>query len=162
MEFPDQHHLSAAAGWLELGAVDEAESEVSRIAPANRDHPGVLDLRWHILAERKNWEAALEVARLHLHAAPSSPAPWIHQSFALHELKRTEEAFAELLPQADRFANVGTIPYNLACYTCRLGRLEESRHWLRRAAKVQGRKETLAMASTDPDLLAIRAELDGM
>jgi hypothetical protein len=54
---------------------------------------------------------------------------------------------------------VGTIPYNLACYTCRLGRLEEARRWLARAIKIQGREATLAAALEDPDLEAMRPEL---
>jgi len=162
LEYPDRHHLNAAVGWLELGAIEEAEREIARISASNREHSDVLDLRWQIHAEAKNWAAALKTARLHVNTTPASPTPWIHQSYALHELKRTEEALAELLPLADRFPDIGTIPYNLACYTCRLGRLEETRDWLRRAFKLRGKKATLAMALTDPDLEGIRAELKSL
>jgi len=38
------------------------------------------------------------------------------KQLALHELKRTQEAFDLLLPAADKFPAPWTIPYNLACY----------------------------------------------
>lgn len=159
LEYPDRHHLNAAAGWLELGDLAEATRELARLSEAGRTHPEVLALRWHLLADHGDWADALEVARRHLQLAPKSAEAWIHQSFALHELQRTDEALAELQRVAERFPEVGTIPYNLACYTCRLGRLEDARRWLRRAIKVQGKKETLAAAADDPDLAALRREL---
>lgn len=159
LEYPDRHHLNAAAGWLELGERVEADRELSHLSEAGRTHPEVLALRWHLLADHGDWAGALAVARQHLLTAPNSAQAWIHQSFALHELRRTDEALAELQRVAERFPEVGTIPYNLACYTCRLGRLEDARQWLRRAFEVQGKKETLAAAVDDPDLAALRREL---
>ncbi len=157
--YPDRHHLNAAAGWLELGAVAEADRELAGIGAANLFHPEVLGFRWHLLVEQHAWLDALEVARMHVRTAPKSAEAWIHQSFILHELKRTDEAFTELQRVADDFAEVGTIPYNLACYTCCLGRIEEARGWLKRACKLQGKRETIAMAADDPDLAALKNEL---
>lgn len=159
LDYPDRHHLDAAVGWLELGAKDEAALELARITGANLFHPEVLGFRWHLLAEQRAWEDALQIARLHVRTEPKSAEAWIHQSFTLHELQRTDEALTELQGVAERFADVGTIPYNLACYTCRLGRLEEARGWLKRACKLQGKKQTLNMAANDPDLAAMRDEL---
>lgn len=162
LEYPDRHRLNAAIGWLELGAVDEANRELAQLTAASVFHPDVLAFRWHLLAESREWASALEVARLHVRTAPKSAEAWIHQSFTLHELKRTDEAFTELQGVADHFTDIGTIPYNLACYTCRLGRIAEARDWLKRACKLQGKKATLAMAADDPDLAAMRDELSGL
>lgn len=162
VDYPDRHHLSAAIGWLELGAPDEAELEFGRIKPESASRDESLDVRWQIDAARGDWKAALETARRHLQANASSPTPWIHQSFALHELKLTGEAYRLLHPVAERFIDVGVIPYNLACYSCGLGQLEESRGWLRKAVSIMGRNETIAMASTDPDLVELRTWLSGL
>lgn len=162
LEFPARHHLNAAIGWLELGALDEAGRELARIDEPNWLHPEVLGFRWQWLTAQNRWEDALEVSRLHVRTAPKSAEAWIHQSFALHELQRTDEALTELQRVADRFEDIGTIPYNLACYTCRLGRIEEARTWLKRACKLQGKKATLAMAADDPDLAAMRDELKAL
>jgi hypothetical protein len=52
--------------------------------------------------------------------APEQSNGWIHRSYALHELKRTQEAFDNLLPVADNFSKVWTVPYNLSCYCAHL------------------------------------------
>jgi tetratricopeptide (TPR) repeat protein len=148
---PDSHHLAAAQGWLELGNHIEANAELERIAPTLRAHPDVLEVRWHISAHAKKWDACVEIAGAAIKLDPNRPDAWIHRSFALHELKRTQEAFNRLLPVADRFPKVWTIPYNLACYCAQLGRLDESREWLKKAMAIDERTVTLA-AADDPDL----------
>jgi tetratricopeptide (TPR) repeat protein len=160
LEFPDRHHLNAAVGWLELRAFKDAAEELEKIDPAHRAHPEVLDLRWHLHAGSKEWEAALTTAKQQVEVEPFAPAGWIQQSYALHEMNRTDEALAELERVVERFPDIGTIPYNLACYNCRLGRLEEARTWLRRACRIQGGRETILLATDDPDLAAIRDELN--
>jgi hypothetical protein len=42
--------------------------------------------------------------------------------------------------------------YNLACHECRLGRLEEARHWLQKAFEVGDPQRIKLMALDDPDL----------
>ena len=69
-------------------------------------------------------------------------------------MKRTAEAEALLLPALEHFPTESTIPYNLACYACVLGRVEEARRLLERAIEVSGDggdKVKLA-ALDDPDL----------
>ena len=39
LDSPNNHHLSAAIGWLELGNWQEANEELEKIAPALRAHP---------------------------------------------------------------------------------------------------------------------------
>ncbi len=123
---PDSHYLSAATGWCDLGNFAEARAELRRISAGNRDHPRVLEEEWRICAAEKHWLPALEVARRLIEVAPHSPAGWINQSYSLHEMKLTREARNQLLPVAEKFCADGTIPYNLACYACQLGDLEEA------------------------------------
>ena len=52
----------------------------------------------------------------------------------------------------ERFPKVPTIPYNLACYACQLGNLEEARQWLAKAIKIRSTEEIKQMALADPDL----------
>ena len=159
LEPPEHHHLSAATGWLELGNVAEARSELARLAPASQDHPDVLELRWRIHAEEKDWPAAVTVARKLIEVDPENPGGWINQSYGLHELRRTPEAWERLLAVADKFANVSTIPYNLACYACQMGNLPAARHWLAKAVQARGKAEVKQMALVDPDLQPLREEI---
>ena len=160
LTFPDLHHVRAAEGWLALGALDDAAAELRRLTSAGQGHPEVLELRWNLAIRRGQWEAALDLARLVVLASPERPTGWIHQSYALHELKRTDEAWTLLRPMADRFPTDSTIPYNLACYACQLGDLAGAREWIARAIKLGGKREIKAMALEDVDLVPLRPWLE--
>jgi len=129
----DERHLKAAEGWFELGLHLDANEELEKIQPQLRGHPDVLEIRWHIYAKEKRWEACVEIANAIVLRAPENVDGWIHRSFALHELKRTQEAFDQLLPAVDGFPKVWTIPYNLACYASVLRRFDEAQKWLKQA-----------------------------
>jgi len=64
-----------------------------------------------------------------------------------------------LLPAADRFPNQPMIAFNLACYACQLGRLEEAREWLRKAMDVGDEKDIKLRAFDDPDLEPLWANI---
>ena len=149
---PDSFHLEAAEGWLELGNPEEAKLELEHIAPEQREHPHVLEMRWKVYAAAKQWELAVEAARALASALSDHPDGWIHWAFSLHELKRTQEAWGVLIPMADKFPDECTIAYNLACYACQLGNLKESLEWLGRALKLDDKKAVRSMALADADL----------
>ena len=132
LEWPDHHHVNATIGWLMLGSVVEARAEFEKLSPASRRRPQVLGVEWNLLSREHRWEEAVVAAEAQLAAAPGDPEPWIHRSFALHELRRTREAFDLLLPAAERFPEETTICYNLACYTSQLGDLPSARRWFAR------------------------------
>ncbi len=157
---PDSHHLRAALGWLELGNLCEARVEWDCIATANRHHPEVLEAGWRLCAEEKSWPAALDAAQRLIDLDPENPAGWIHRSYSLHELKRTIEARNQLLIVAEKFAGISTVAYNLACYACQLGHLDEARRWLDKAVQFKGKDTIKAMALTDPDLEPLRGEIE--
>jgi len=156
LEFPDRHHALAAEGWLELGNPAEAFGELRRLSRAAGKHPDVLELRWRLHAERRSWNRALAVARAMTEAAPERAEGWIHQSYTLHELRRTDEAWQTLLPVARRFPKESIIPYNLACYACQLGDLASARDWLQRASRLRPKDEIRVLALHDPDLAPLR------
>lgn len=102
----------------------------------------------------------LRIAAAIIKLAPGRSDAWIHRSFALHELKRTQEAFDQLLPAAKKFRKVWTIPYNLACYCCQLGRLEECLEWFKKAMAVD--EQTVKQAAIDdPDLKPLCDSMSG-
>jgi hypothetical protein len=84
---------------------------------------------------------------------PEFQTVWIQRSFALHELKRTQEAFDLLLPAADKFPKASIVRYNLACYCCQLGKLEAAMVWLEHAVDLAGEDEDIrSQALDDSDL----------
>ena len=152
LEHPDSLHLQAAQGWLELGNHLEADAELEKITPQLRAHPMVLTVRWEIYAAAKKWEAALDIAAALIQLDPEDPMGWVHRSYALHELKRTTEARDNLLRVSDNFPLSATVRYNLACYECQLGRLEQAKNWLERAFQLGDARMMKLAALVDPDL----------
>lgn len=161
IEPPDSHLVNAAIGWIGLGCADDAEAELSQLSPENRTHPIVLDIRWAICAHRQNWDAALEIARAELAAAPDEASGWLHHAYALRRVSAdgVERAWDALLPAADKFPGESVIPYNLSCYACQMNQLEMARQWLDRAV-ARGTKEKIKkMALADEDLKPLWAEI---
>ena len=160
LEHPDNLHLQAAQGWLELGNHLEANEELEQITPELRAHPDVLEVRWHIYAHAKKWDACVDIAGAIIKLAPNRSEAWVHRSFALHELQRTQEAYDQLLPVGKRFRKVWTIPYNLACYCAQLGRLDECQAWFRKAMAID--EQTVKRAAIDdPDLKPLWDSMGG-
>lgn len=152
LEHPNNLHLSAAQGWIELGNSLEASSELAKIPIALRDHPEVLQVRWNVEMHARRLQDALETARVLHRISPSQPAAWIHQAFTLHELKRTREAWEALLPAAGLFPAEWLVCYNLACYACQLGWIEEAKRWLMQSIERGDPIEINGLAAKDPDL----------
>lgn len=160
LRHPDNLHLQAAQGWLELGNHLEADVELEQITPELRAHPDVLELRWCIYRRAKKWEACVDIAGASIKLDPERASAWIHRSFALHELKRTQEAYDLLVTVAERFSKVWTVPYNLACYCAQLGQLKECEQWFKKA--MASDEHTVKRAAIDdPDLKPLWESMGG-
>lgn len=156
----DLHCLRAAQGWLELGNPQEANAELDHMAPASRSHPEVLELRWEIYAHEKQWKTCVDIALALMRAAPDREQGWLHHSYALHELRRTKEAYTHLATVAEKFRENWTIPYNLACYCAQLGKLDESKDWFKKALALNT-EEARKAGIDDPDLKPLRDSISG-
>jgi tetratricopeptide (TPR) repeat protein len=153
--WPDQHHLRAAEGWLELGNAAEARVELERVSESMQAHPMVLELRWQVNAASKDWATCLDLATLMTHEVPNQVSGWIHRSYSLHEMRRTREAWDNLMGVVSRFPENATVAYNLACYACQLGDLPRAQEWLDKAFALDKTGELQRMSAEDPDLIPL-------
>ena len=148
----DQRHLDAAEGWLGLGDHLAANEELVQISSQLRAHPFVLEVRYKIYSAAKKWDEAVEIARTMAKLLPDNPWGPFHLAYALHELKKTQEAYDTLKPVVDEFPKDWLMHYNLACYACQLGNLKEAMGWLERTIDLVGKKDIRDMALDDADL----------
>ena len=164
LEPPDTHHFSAAVGWLELGNPAEASAELSQISQVQREHPDVLEIRWLVAAEQKQWEEGLRVAEALVQRAPKRSSGWLHRAYALRRVPDggVAKAWDALLPAFEKFPKEPIIPYNLSCYACRMEQLDTARLWLKRAALIGGKEKIKRMALEDPDLESLRKDIIGL
>jgi tetratricopeptide (TPR) repeat protein len=155
----DEFALEAVSGWLMLGNPKEAAAELCSIPGERLTHPRVLLAAFELHAHMRQWEDAAEAARTVMLMAPDSPAGYVKCAFALHELRRTEEAWKCLLPASRRFPDEWVVPYNLACYACQMGREQMAVRWLERAINAAGPMNLKRIALEDPDLQPLRARI---
>lgn len=161
LEPPVSHTVDAAWGWLNLGNPAEAGGELALLDEEWSHHPDVLEVRWAILATEQKWAAALPLAHALVSQSPERVSGWLHFSYNLRRVPEggLEAAWSALLPASDKFPKEPVVPYNLACYACQMGKLEDARIWLRRAFKVGSREKVIAMALKDADLKDLWSEV---
>ena len=141
---------------MELGNHEEANEELELIDAPLRAHPDVLEVRWLIYQKIENWKICKDIGTALVNLAPERTTGWIHRSFALHEMKRTQEAYDELKPALDTFKKEQLIWYNMACYACVLGNKDEARGLLSKAIELGG-DAVKTQALNDPDLQGVWA-----
>lgn len=159
---PDNHHLAAAIGWLELGNHSEAGEEISRISPEHWDDADVLEARWQVCAAGKSWDAALGAAERLIQVAPDRVAAWLHRAYALRRASTGGLGLAAeaLRPAFDKFPQAAIVPYNLACYAAQLGQLDEALDWLKKAMQRSDKGNAIKeMALADEDLRPLRKQI---
>jgi len=159
---PDIHHLNSAEGWLGLGNPSEAEHELAKLQDSLADHPDVLRVWYHLHEKRGDWTRAVETARLLCRIIPQHAFGWIHLAYALHELRRTKEAYEVLRPVVERFPDEYLIRYNLACYSCQMGALDQARAWLKKSIAIAGADTIKKLAASDLDLKSLWEEIQKM
>lgn len=148
----DLQHLKAAQGWIQLAVWDAANEELESITPQLRAHPDVLKVRFGVYLAARHFELAIAAADALVKILPEDPEGWIHRSYALHEMERTAEAQEQLRPAAEKFPQDWLVQYNLACYACQLGELDEAHAFLERAIALGEAEKVKLMALDDPAL----------
>ena len=159
---PDKRHLEAAEGWLGLGCFKEADEELTHLAAEYRAHPYVLEMCYKIYSESGKWEMAAETAQSLTEALPKNQWGYFYKAYALHELKRTREAYDTLKAVIRKFPKHQTMHFNLACYSCVLGDLKEAMQWLKKAINLPGEKNIREFALKDRDLEPLWKEIGEM
>jgi tetratricopeptide (TPR) repeat protein len=139
----DRTHLQAAEGWLDLGNHVEASAELEKIAPANRAHPDVLQVRWGVYAKAGKWDACLDIATALTQMTPRRRFGWIHRAISLDQLQRPAEAKELLLSAVGKLGPSSTVAFHLACICARLGQLIEAKRWVKEAIDLAQDKATL-------------------
>ena len=161
LEPPDTHYLLHAVGWIELGNLAEAKVELTQISAEQQGHPDVLEVRWIICAEEKQWEVGLRVAQNLLEQAPERSSGWLHRAYALRRVPAggLQQAWEALLPAVEKFPKAEIIPYNLSCYACQMNQLEAARLWLKRSLSLGDRERIKHRALEDADLAPLWQEI---
>jgi predicted Zn-dependent protease len=144
-----QRELTASIGYLELGMIAEADGELESLPPENRSDSSVLALRVEIYRSAKKWTLMEAVVRELLKRHPYELVHWINLAWAVRRSDSIEAAQIILLEALEKFPNDSTIRYNLGCYACQLGDLEEAKRLVGEAIKIDSKYKLLAIDDED-------------
>jgi len=150
LEPQDQRHLEAARGYTQLGMYEDATAELETIDPFCRALPEVLEVRLEIYRAMSRWDLMQVVAKSLAQYDPRDPAPVISLAYATRRAESLAAAKSILEQALERHPNEPIVHYNLACYECQSGKLDEAKRHLQRAFELQ--PQCRGMALEDPDL----------
>jgi tetratricopeptide (TPR) repeat protein len=153
LEPPDQQHWQAAAGYVELGMFLEADTELDKIDPFNRAAPEVLAIRLAIYHGLKKWELMQEIAKRLAEFEPDDIQWTISLAYATRRADSIQAAKAILLNAEPKFPNEAIIKYNLACYCCQLGEIQNAKNYLKKAFEIDLNWRMAALEDEDLRLL---------
>lgn len=149
--------VTAAQGYLELGMPLEANEELEQIEAEQRGHTEVLAVRVRIYQVLKKWELMQAVAKRLALIDPDNVQWTVSWAYATRRADSIDEARMILLNAVGRLPAAAVLHYNLACYECQLGDLEEAKSRLKRAFQLDSRYRLKAL--DEPDLEAVWSSL---
>ena len=148
-----QGHLKASIGYLELGMLEDAAGELGNLQPEVRTSSAVLCVRMEIYRTAKKWtlmEASLESYGSRIPMILFDPDHWNNLAWAVRRKDSIEAAQIILLEALEKFPNDAMTNYNLGCYACLLGAMEEAKKFVGDAIKLDSKYKLMAL--DDPDL----------
>jgi tetratricopeptide (TPR) repeat protein len=144
-----QRELTASIGYLELGMYVEALNELESIEPEEKNNSTVLGLRLEIYRTAQNWKMMEVVASELKRRQPDDPDHWNNLAFSIRRKDSIKAARTLLLEALEKFPNDAMTRYNLGCYACKLGDLEDAKKLVGEAIKMDSKFKLLALDDED-------------
>lgn len=151
VSLPDsvQWALQRADGFLDLKMWKHASAELARVPEPHHDSVAYQEVALRQAMEENQWQAAAGAARFLQERIPDEPAFWVQLAYTTRRAMDLPAATSILREAFERFPDVAIIPYNLACYACQTGDLEQASGYLDRAFSLDGSFRRLAQADED-------------
>ena len=142
--------LQVAVGYLELGMLLEANAEIENLAPDIKTSSPALGVRMEIYRAAQKWRlmevVALELWKRH----QGEPVYWNDLAWAVRRADSLKAGQKILLNAAERFPSDAMTQFNLGCYACQLGDIDQAKERVGKAIKLDAKFKMLAL--DDPDL----------
>lgn len=147
---PFIRQLREAHGYIELGLLDEAAGALEEIAPEKKTSVEVMATRVLLYRKAENWPLLEVVARHLVKARPCEVAWWVDWAFATRRATSIEAAEGILIRAVESHPQEAILHFNLGCYACQTGRIEEAKMRVAQAVRLDRAFQKAAL--DDPDL----------
>lgn len=146
--------LEKVRGYLDLGMIDEAASEIEKLPLNRRNTEATQEMRIVIQLDRGDLKSAFALCETLCDIAPENHAGFIQGAYCLHELERTEDAIEHLQSGPQTLRDEPVYFYNLGCYELAMGRDQAAVTWLEQSFEMDPAHRKKAVQ--DPDLESVR------
>jgi len=144
-----QHHINAAQGYLELGMFQRSWDELEAVEPTDRARFEVLAMRLTVLQHMERWQMGAEIARGAQRRYPEEGMLYLLGSYHIRRSEDLPTAFDFLSAGEKYLENEGCYWFNMACYHCQLGRLDETRECVKRAVELDRKYQLMVLEDED-------------
>ena len=144
-----QRHLLAATGYCELGMFDEAELALEEIDAEDKVRKEVLAARVDLYMATQKWSLLAEVTRHLVDIEPENAAWWVNLAYATRRAESIDKAQALLLQARKLHHDNAIIAFNLSCYACVTGDIEQAKSHLKHALALDSNIRGLALRDED-------------
>jgi Tfp pilus assembly protein PilF len=134
-----------------LGMFNEALAELQKISIEDKEASA---LRVEVLHAAQKWTRLRRFAARLVDHEPGEVGWWVSLAFATRRCVSIQEARKLLLRAEELHADEAIVQFNLGCYACQIGALEEARDRVRRS--IAADPHFLEIARNDSDLAPLR------
>ena len=127
----------------------EANEEIANLAPELKTSSSVLGVRLEIYRAAEKWSLMEVVARELWKRHPDEPDYWTNLAWAVRRSDSMVSARDILLEAVERFPGDAMTNYNLGCYACQLGDIQQAKERVRRAIELDAKFKLLALDDAD-------------
>ena len=127
----------------------EANDQLENIDPFNRAAPEVLAVRIAVYHGLKRWELMREIAKRLAEFQPNDIQWTISLACATRRADSIQAAKEILLNAESKFPKEPNVKYNLACYYCQLGEIENAKGYLKQAFEIDPNWRKAALKEED-------------
>jgi tetratricopeptide (TPR) repeat protein len=147
--------VEIATGYFELGMLDDAIAELTSFG--GRERLSVLSVWSAGLRMAGRWQEMLSLTRRMVELYPTEAECWASLADATRNFVSLQAGLELLETARQRFPDDGHILFQIGCYCCQLGRLEEARAAVREA--ICSNRVWAKIAVQDRDLSPLWPEL---
>ena len=110
-------------------------------------------MRLEVYRKKQKWDGMIEIAKHLVKTSPDVPQHWIDLAWGQRRGVNLQTAEKTLKEALGKFPNEAVIHYNLACYCCVSGRIEEAKVLLEAALRLDPNLKATALE--DEDLVGV-------
>lgn len=131
-----QLHLNSAEGYMLLGMLDEALSEVEKVLDNDPEDLAARELKCIFLAQMQKYDEAEKNLLKLIKIQPGNPDLFVQLAFIKRRTEGLDTAINAIKKALEINPDMAIANYNIACYYCLQNKIEQAFYHLEKAIRI--------------------------